>query len=342
MRIIPPAFTLALMSMSFLSTLAIAQTDPPKTGDESATKKSPAPSNWQLKTLGGMQFWTDVKHSNGWRIQQNSETGHFRLIDPNAVRFAFGSRQQCDAAFSEIALEEKIRPLKGRIVILLHGLMRTNASMAPLGEHLRKNGGFEIVNFQYASTRKRVEDHAKALSQVIDNLGSEVTEINFVGHSLGNIVVRRYLGDQATTDQPVDQRIKRMVMLGPPNQGSRMARLLKSSLSFKVIAGASGAELSNSWRQLEPTLATPEFEFAIIAGGQTDKSKLNNVLLTGKDDFTVSVEETKLIGANDFQVRPLIHTTMMKDKRVFQDTLRFFENGYFRSESTRNPLTSLN
>ena len=154
--------------------------------------------------------------------------------------------------------------------------------------------------------------------QVIDNLGSDVTEINFVGHSLGNIVVRRYLGDQANSRQQVDPRIERMVMLGPPNQGSRMARLLRSSLSFKVLAGVSGGELSNAWEQLEPTLATPEFEFAIIAGGQVGQSKLNNILLTGKDDFTVSVEETKLLGASDFQIRPLIHTTMMKDKEVFQ------------------------
>jgi len=341
MKIISPAIPLALMGLCFLSTLTFAQTDPAKTSNESTTKDFPSPHNWQLRTLGGMQFWTDVRHFSGWRIQQNSETGHFRLIDPSAIRFAFGDCQQCDATLSKIATDEMIRPLRGRIVILLHGLMRTNASMAPLGEYLKETGDFEIVNFQYASTRKRVEDHAKALGQVIDSLGSDVTEINFVGHSLGNIVVRRYLGDRAAAHQPVDPRIKRMVMLGPPNQGSRMARLLRSSFTFKVIAGASGAELSNSWQQLEPTLATPEFEFAIIAGGQAGQGKLNNLLLTGKDDFTVSVEETKLSGARDFQIRPLIHTTMMKDKSVFQDTHRFFENGYFESESARRPLTSL-
>ncbi|MGB1930546.1 MAG: esterase/lipase family protein [Mariniblastus sp.] len=341
MKTIFSTITLALLGACVLPTLAFAQADPLKTNDDSAKQESPLRQNWELKTLGGMQFWTDVKHLSGWRIQQNSETGHFRLIDPSAVRFAFGSCQQCEAAFSEIATKKKIRPLKGKVVILLHGLMRTSASMAPLGEFLKTKGKFEIVNFQYASTRKQVQDHASALEQVIDSLGSDVTEINFVGHSLGNIVVRRYLGNQAAAKKPIDPRIKRMVMLGPPNQGSRMARLLRSSFSFKVIAGVSGAELSNSWQQLEPTLATPEFQFGIIAGGQVGQNKLNNLLLTGKDDFTVSVEETKLSGAYDFQIRPLIHTTMMKDKEVLQDTLCFFENGYFKSESARRPLTSL-
>ena len=341
MKIIPFIFTLILLEMSGFSSLTLAQTSNSKTDDNAPTTLPLAPNNWQLKTLGGMQFWTDLKNLSGWRIQQNSETGHFRLINPADVRFAFGSRDNCDDALDKILSEEKTLSPKGRIVILLHGLMRTHVSMAPLGKYLKANGNYEIVNFQYASTRKHVENHANALRQIINNLGPEVTEINFVGHSLGNIVVRRYLGDQAATNQPLDKRLNRMVMLGPPNQGSRMARMLKSSVSFKVIAGASGAELSSDWRKLEPTLATPEFEFGIIAGGQTDPTRLNNVFLSGKDDFTVSVEETKLIGATDFLTKPLIHSTMMKDKEVLKDTFKFLENGHFKSESVRNPLTSL-
>lgn len=112
MKIISPAIPLALMGMCFLSTLAFAQTDPARASDESATKDSLSPHNWQLRTLGGMQFWTDVRHFSGWRIQQNSETGHFRLIDPSAIRFAFGDCQQCDAALSKIVTDEKDSPIE--------------------------------------------------------------------------------------------------------------------------------------------------------------------------------------------------------------------------------------
>ena len=127
-------------------------------------------------------------------------------------------------------------------------------------------------------------------------------------------------------------------MLGPPNQGSGMARFLKSSMAFKTIAGVSGVQMSRGWGKLEPTLATPGFEFGIIAGGQDDKQDFSNFVLKGKDDFTVSVDETKLAGAHDFLVRPLFHTTMMHQPMVFKATLNFLQNGYFISEKERIPL----
>ena len=193
---------------------------------------------------------------------------------------------------------------------------------------------------QYASTRKPVGDHAAALKSVIDGLGPDVTEINFICHSLGNIVVRRYLGDNtdSATGRQGDPRIKRMVMIGPPNQGSRMARVLKASFLFKTIAGVSGGQLALTWDKLEPTLATPAFEFGIIAGGQKDEAKFSNFILKGKDDFTVSLEETKLIGAHDFLVRPLFHSTMAHNPITMSAALNFFQNGYFVSEQERNPL----
>ena len=209
-----------------------------------------------------------------------------------------------------------------------------------LSDYLHKHGDFTPINFQYASTRQNIGEHAAALKSVVEGLGPHVTEINFVGHSLGNIVVRRYLGDNTDpqTGRQGDPRIKRMVMLGPPNQGSRMARILKTSFLFQTIAGVSGSELSQSWDKLEPTLATPAFEFGIIAGGQESREDFSNFVLKGKDDFTVSVEEAKLAGANDFLVRPLFHSTMMQEPEVLRASLNFLQNGWFVSRQTRSPL----
>lgn len=30
--------------------------------------------NWKIKTRGGLQFWTDVRHASGWRVQHNGTT----------------------------------------------------------------------------------------------------------------------------------------------------------------------------------------------------------------------------------------------------------------------------
>ena len=296
--------------------------------------------NWPTKTMGGAQFWTDVRYAGKWRIQQNSETQHCRLLNQNNVRKAWGNRIHCDQVLDKAIANGQTRICSGKLVIVLHGLIRTNGSMATMAKFLNEQGGYSTINFQYASTRKSVGDHAVALRSIIDNLGPEVTEIYFVGHSLGNLVVRRYLSD--TTNQQTqaqgDSRIKRIVMIGPPNQGSRMAQLLKKSYLFKKIAGVSGAELSQTWDQLAPSLAIPKAEFGIIAGGQASEKNLSNFVLKGPDDFTVSLEEAKLAGASDLLVRPLLHSTMMSKPVSLKATLSFFENGYFVSPQERNPI----
>jgi pimeloyl-ACP methyl ester carboxylesterase len=296
--------------------------------------------NWKTPTLGGQQFWTDVRHAGGWRIQGNSETGHYRLLDPKDVRHAYGNRIHCDQTLDRLIVDGQAKQYSGKVVIVLHGLIRTKNSMQPMSDYLHQHGDFTSINFQYASTRKNVGYHAVALKSVMESLGPQVTEIDFIGHSLGNIVVRRYLGDNTDpqTGQQGDPRLKRMVMLAPPNQGSKMARILKTSLLFKTIAGVSGSELSQSWDKLEPTLAIPAFEFGIIAGGQENREDLSNFVLKGKDDFTVSVEETKLAGAHDFLVQPLLHSTMMHQPEVLQASLDFLQKGWFESQQTRSPL----
>lgn len=295
--------------------------------------------NWSTPTMGGRQFWTDVRHLDGWRIQHNHVTGHYRLLDPGQTRRAWGNLPHCQLKLDEVAKTAGLKPYSGKVVVLLHGLVRSHASMEPLGQHLKK-AGYQVVNLQYASSRATIGDHAEALERIIEGLGDEVTEINFVGHSMGNLVVRHYLHNTGEKNggQQGDDRIHRMVMLGPPNQGSRMARLMKYSLVFQLATGAAGTQLSSTWDRLEPRLAVPEFEFGIIAGGQEEGSVVSNYLLDGKDDFTVSVEETKLEGAHDFAVRPMLHGGMMKQPETLELTLRFLKHGYFVDETHRQPI----
>ena len=290
-----------------------------------------------LKTLGGKQFWTDDYHCGGWRIQQNVISETFRLLDPENKQHGSGAREDCLSKLEEFKRAGRIQPISGRVVVVLHGLIRTTDSMRMLGQYLQENGDFTAVDFEYASTRRPMADHAAALARVIDSLGDSVTEINFVGHSMGNIVVRHYLADLAEQGG-VEKRFGRMVMIGPPNQGSKMARVLRWSLLFNVVAGSAGTQLGIGWPKLEPQLATPSFEFGIIAGGQADGKKFSNLLLEGKDDFTVSLDEARLNGATDFLVEPLFHSTMMRQPVTLESTLRFLNHGYFVSAQERNPI----
>ena len=329
---------LLLLLLSAILVMVVGQEAPGQSGTSLSNQKPEGYMNLPVRTAGGMQFWTDLQNVSGWRIQQNSETGHCRLIDPKLVRRAWGNFAHCQQSLQErVATGQVVQP-SGQVVILLHGLVRTSNSMDVMEKHLQGQG-YTTVNFGYASSRKPVRDHAVALKSVIDGLGDQVTDIYFVAHSLGNIVIRRYLQD--TTDSQTglngDPRIRRTVMLGPPNQGSKVARTFENNHLFRTCAGKCGEQLAGDWGSLSKRLATPSGEFGIIAGGQ-ENAAYSNFLLEGKDDYTVSVEETKLPGASDFMVHPLLHGTMMNQPVVLEATTRFFKHGYFNSAAERTPL----
>ncbi len=295
--------------------------------------------NWNLalKTMGGKQLWTDHFLFRDYRIQHHAVTDHYRLLDPADIRRAWGTFEECKNKFDQIRQEQQLKPVTGHVIILLHGLTRSRSSMASMAKHLSKNADVTITNFGYASTRASVADHARALDNTIRQL-PDVEKISFVCHSMGNLVVRYYLGKHVKNQKSSKPRFHRMVMLGPPNNGSGFATYLQNNLIFKTVCGTSGQELSTDWKELNDKLATPSFEFGIIAGGQEDGAWLNNRILDGKDDFIVSVEETKLPGAADFLVKPLIHGTMMNNTDVQKATFSFLQHGYFVSEKEMKPI----
>lgn len=296
--------------------------------------------NRPAKTLGGVQLWGDELWYRGWRIQRNVATGHCRLLDPDNRREDWGSFERCQATLERIKLERNLPPLSGRAVILLHGLGGWHSTMNSLASYIEDNGPFLVVNVTYPSTRADLTAHARQLASVIDHLQG-VEELNFVCHSLGNVVLRRYLKDQ--TDRPETQQahppIKRIVMLAPPNHGSERAGKWSDSELFVAVLGASALQLGSNWSDLEKQLAVPQCEFGIIAGGRGDDRGYSS-RLPGDDDNTISVATTRLDGARDFTIVPVWHSFLLFSPTVQRYTLQFLEHGYFTTESQRNPIAA--
>ena len=57
-------------------------------------------------------------------------------------------------------------------------------------------------------------------------------------------------------------------MLGVPNQGAEMADLLRENYAFRLVFGPAGQQLVTHEAGLIRSLPSPDFEFAIIAGGR--------------------------------------------------------------------------
>lgn len=42
--------------------------------------------NIPTATMGGKVFWETLKSKNGWKLQKNIFTHHYRIIDPGNIR----------------------------------------------------------------------------------------------------------------------------------------------------------------------------------------------------------------------------------------------------------------
>ena len=135
----------------------------------------------------------------------------------------------------------------------------------------------------------------------------------------------------------IDPRIKRFVMLGPPNHGSELADTLGGNVIFDTTLGASAQQLAHRWQELEPHLATPPCEFGIVAGGKGNDFGFNP-LLPGDDDGTVRVAETRLVGASDFTLVDSLHSSLMANAIVQERTQRFLRTGCFDEQGKRHPI----
>jgi pimeloyl-ACP methyl ester carboxylesterase len=282
------------------------------------------------KTLGGEQFWADEFIHAGWRIQRHAISGHYRLLDPGDYRRAVGTYDTCHAQFLALQRAEEIQPPKKRAVVLLHGLLRSRATMQPLADYLGEQGDFEVVNVSYPSTRGTVEEHAASLALVLDRLEG-VEEVHFVAHSLGNLVIRRWMHEHCRGEAQPRFRLGRFVMLGPPNRGAALAAALEGSQLFRMVTGQSGKQLAGTWDDLDDELSIPPCEFGIVAG----IAEVTNPLVPGNDDFIVGIEETKLPGAADFRAIPVNHAAIRNVEHVGQITLHFLEHGAFGPEDER-------
>jgi hypothetical protein len=206
-------------------------------------------------------------------------------------------------------------------VVLLHGLARRAGSLAGMGRALEQ-AGFATWSCDYPSRRTSIRD---AAADIAERIATELPgrALGAVTHSLGGILVR-HMGERG-----LDWR--RIVMLAPPSQGSRIAGALAHHPLFRWFYGPAGQELAGD----PATWPPPPAPCAVIAG--TRRRALVNptswvshrMFAEGVEhDGTVAVDEARLTGAA-FATVEATHTIIMDDMDARRLAIRFLRGDDF-------------
>jgi triacylglycerol esterase/lipase EstA (alpha/beta hydrolase family) len=193
------------------------------------------------------------------------------------------------------------------LVVLVHGMGRTSASMLPLAVALEREG-YEVLNWGYSSFCCSIAELGQRLERELREYpGTTPHRIHFVGHSLGNIIIRQMLGSEGFP-HPVGH----VVMLAPPNQGSHEADRHARFLGWLLPPMT---ELRTDSASTVRTL--PALEGVRIG------------VIAGKHDGKVLIEETHLPEESARVIVPAMHTFIMWRPDVQRLIVGFLRTGRF-------------
>ena len=231
-------------------------------------------------------------------------TAYFGLL---VAALALPVRAQAPDPDAQRSTASASHPAPRELVVLVHGMGRSVFSMRPLASALEADG-YDVLSFGYSSICCSIPELGAQLREAVDaRMGDEITKVHFVGHSLGNILVRWVL-----TRDTLPPRVGRVVMLAPPNQGAEKAD------RFAAVAGWFLRPIdelrTDSLSTVQRLPAVNGVEIGVISA---------------RDDRTVKLTETHL----DEETAHIIvgggHTFIMRREEVFVRVSEFLRTGRF-------------
>ena len=219
---------------------------------------------------------------------------------------------------------------KQEVVVLLHGLGRSNMAMWMLAGRL-EDVGYDVQQIGYSSINTTTDEVIADITKQIDDCCvNEKRTVHFVGHSLGGLLIRAYLQDKRL------KQLGHTVLIGTPNKGTDIADQFKGNCLVELLVPMATA-LGTDEKSLPKTLEAPYYPVGVIAG--VYDSEINENYLPGRDDSLVPVESTKLEGMSDFIEIASGHSMMRYNEEVASQTIHFLKNGSFLHSEQSQPET---
>lgn len=201
------------------------------------------------------------------------------------------------------------------LVVLIHGLARTQASMRIMALRLQR-AGFRTAFARYDSRRMRIDEAVATVAKQIDKM-DRIAPLHLVGHSLGGIVALR-----VKRDHP-DLNIHRIVQLGSPNLGSGAARTLSEVRLAREFFGPVLTELSGDVAKED----TPDPDIMAVAGTSMPRWLSQRYGIRGSNDGLVSVRSAWGWAAGKRLRVESIHGWLPLSAEVADDVMTFLKTG---------------
>jgi len=207
------------------------------------------------------------------------------------------------------------RDLKRSAVVLVHGLAAHRLVMLPLAKRLACDFG-RVVNWGYRSIWSPIAVHSDRLAEFLCKLDEtdSVDAIHLVTHSMGGIVTRLALERYRPT------KFGRLVMIAPPNGGSRVATFLKPWLG-RVCPPIN--QLTDDRGSFVQSLPIPsDLEIGVIAAS---------------GDYMVKESSTHLPCEADHIVLPGLHSSVLFRRDTAEQVKSFLLGGRFQKAQSTMP-----
>ena len=150
--------------------------------------------------------------------------------------------------------------------VLIHGWGVRAAAMGPLARYLNA-AGFSVLNYDYPTSKAHIAEHG---SRFLELFRKERIpgKLFFLSHSMGGLVLRYALSGMTEAEC---RKIAAVVMLGPPNRGSRLAVPGKFRGAAKINASLGDMAPGAKALEIPPPAFLPVV--GIIAGNFDGKVK---------------------------------------------------------------------
>ncbi len=182
-------------------------------------------------------------------------------------------------------------------ILLLHGLFDNQASWFWFKRQLKQRGCKNIVTMNLSSWHSEevlTELLAKRIDELRHQLG--VNQVNIVGHSMGGIIARNYVQLRGGND-----KVKKLVCLGSPHHGSKLATFSITPLGKLLIPGS-------------------DFLLRLNAAAPPENVQLTNIY-TNKDNMVLPNKNNHLTWGKAVALDNMGHTSLIYRKVAIDATI---------------------